>query len=146
MTVKCSLPSHFDDQRFRQCVHHRNPDTVEATGRFVSLVRKLSAGVERRKDDFEGGLVLEFRVGVDRDTPPVVDNGYKAVCVQPDINPIGPPADGLVHRVVEDFRKQVVHRAVVRTADIHARSATHSFQALKDLDVLCVIPATGGGR
>ena len=44
--------------------------------------------------------------------------------------------DRLVHRVVEDFGDQMVQRALVGAADIHAGPAADRLQPLEDLDVL----------
>ena len=49
-----------------------------------------------------------------------------------------------VHRIVQNFGREMVERAYIRAADIHARTATHRFKALEDLDVLGRI-ALGGG-
>ena len=49
-----------------------------------------------------------------------------------------------VHGIVENFGGQVMQRAVVGAADIHAGAAAHGLQPLQDLDVLGGI-ALGGG-
>ncbi|GGD98870.1 hypothetical protein GCM10011529_01250 [Polymorphobacter glacialis] len=54
--------------------------------------------------------------------------------------------DGFVHRIVENLGGEVMQRALVRPADIHARSASYRFQALKDLDMAGIIVARGRGR
>ena len=46
------------------------------------------------------------------------------------------PGDGFIHRVVENFGSQMMQRAFVGAADIHARPAANGFKALKNLDVL----------
>jgi CubicO group peptidase (beta-lactamase class C family) len=41
----------------------------------------------------------------------------------------------LVHRIVDDFGEQMVHRLVVGAADIHARAAAHGLQPFQHLDM-----------
>ena len=43
--------------------------------------------------------------------------------------------DRLVHGVVEQFRREMVQRALVGAADEHARPPAHRLQAFEDLDV-----------
>ena len=42
--------------------------------------------------------------------------------------------DRLVHRIVDDFREQVVEGGLVRAADIHAGPAADRLKALQNLD------------
>ena len=59
--------------------------------------------------------------------------------------------DGLVHGVVEHFGEEVVQRALVGAADVHARPLAHRLEAFQYLDVLggiarrLLAPATGAG-
>ena len=51
--------------------------------------------------------------------------------------------DRFVHRVVENFGREMVQRAFIGAADIHAGAAPHRLEALKDLDVLRGVAAAG---
>jgi len=42
----------------------------------------------------------------------------------------------LVHRVVQQLGHEVMKRAVVDAADVHAGATAHRFQALQHLDVV----------
>jgi hypothetical protein len=53
--------------------------------------------------------------------------------------------DRLVHRVVEHFGGEMVQRALVGPADIHAGAAAHRLQPLQHLDRGGVIIAGGCG-
>ena len=49
---------------------------------------------------------------------------------------LGMARDCLVHRVVEDLGHEMMERALVGAADIHAGAAADRLEALEDLDVL----------
>ena len=51
----------------------------------------------------------------------------------------------LVHRVVQDFGRQVMEGIDVGAADIHARTAADRLKPLQHLDVLGGIGLGGGG-
>ncbi len=84
---------------------------------------------------------------VDGDAAAVVAHDDAAVLVQFELDPAGVPGDRLVHGVVEHFGDEMVERALVGAADIHAGVAAHRFEALEDLDVLgrVAVGALGGG-
>jgi hypothetical protein len=62
-----------------QRVDHRNADAMQAAGCLVDLGIELAAGVQRRHDDFQRRLVLEFRVRIDRDAAAIVRHRQIAV-------------------------------------------------------------------
>ncbi len=66
-----------------------------------------------------------------------------AVGAQMHLDEGGVPGDGFVHRVVDDFREQVVQRLLVGAADIHAGAAADRLQPLQHLDVVGGIAAFG---
>ncbi len=77
----------------------------------------------------------------------VVAHGAAAVGVQLDLDAAGMARDGLVHRVVERLGDEMMHRALVGAADIHAGTAPHRLEAFEHLDVLGGIGAGAfGGR
>ena len=45
----------------------------------------------------------------------------------------------LVHRVIDDLVNQMVQTALVRGADVHARTLAHSLKALEHLNLVLVI-------
>ena len=71
-----------------------------------------------------------------RDAAPIVANGHGRVGSQFKIDAAGMPGNRLVHGVVENFRHQMMQRALVCPADIHAGPAAHGFQPLQNLDIL----------
>jgi hypothetical protein len=56
--------------------------------------------------DFAGNFGMVF----DRNAAAIVGNREIAVRIKLDFDEIGVPGDGLVHRVVDDFGKQVMQR------------------------------------
>jgi hypothetical protein len=118
----------------RQRVDDRDADAVQAAGGLVGLARELAARVERAEDDLERGLVGELRVRVDGDAAPVVADRDGVVGVQLHLDAGGVARHGLVHGVVEHFGHEVVQRAFVGAADIHAGALAHGLQPLEHLD------------
>jgi hypothetical protein len=79
---------------------------------------------------------------VDRDAAAVVAHLDRAVGEQLELDAVGVVMDRLVHRVVEHLGDQVMERALVGAADIHAGALADRLEAFEDLDVLGGI----GGR
>ena len=73
---------------------------------------------------------------VDRDAAAVVADGDPVGSRQLELDPGRMAGHRLVHRVVEHLGDEMVQRALVGAADIHARAAAHRLQALEHLDVV----------
>ena len=127
---------HFDAQVVGQRVHHREADAVQAAGRDIGLSAELAAGVQGRENDFQRGLVPELRMRIDRDAAAVVADGDEVVRVQHHLDPARMAGDHLVHRVVDDLGRQMMQRAFVGAADIHARPLADRLQPFEDFDIL----------
>ena len=83
---------------------------------------------------------------IDRDAAAVVDDGQPVARLQRHLDPVGMARDRLVHRIVEHFGGEVVQRALVGAADIHARPAADGLEPLQHLDRGGVVIGIGGGR
>ncbi len=81
-----------------------------------------------------------------RDAAPVVADDDAIAFLEPQFDPRRVPGHGFVHRVVEHFGHEMVQRAVVGPADIHARTPPDRFEPLEDLDRGSVVIAAGRGR
>jgi hypothetical protein len=81
---------------------------------------------------------------VDGNAATIVDDVQAIARLQRHLDPRRMARDRLVHRIVEHFGGEVVQRAFVRTADIHAGAAANRLQPLEHLDRRSVI-AVGGG-
>ena len=70
----------------------------------------------------------------DRYAATIVGDSQEAFDIQMDIDEIGVPCDRFVHRVVDDFGKQVMQRFFVRAADIHAGTHAHRLKSFENTD------------
>ncbi len=115
---------------------HRRAHAVQAAGGVIDLAAELSAGMQRGHDHFQRGLVLVFGMRIDRDAAAVVADGEHVAGRQLDLDAAGMAGHGFVHRIVEDFGRQVMQRVHIRAADIHAGAAADGLQPLQHFDVL----------
>ena len=122
------------DHGVAERVDDRGADAVQTAGGLVGLAGEFAARVQRAEDDLERGFVGEFRVRIDGDAAAIVADGDGVIGVQLDLDPVGVAGDGLVHRVVQHLGHQVVQRAFIGAADIHAGAFADRFQPLKHLD------------
>ena len=123
------------DQRVgRQRVDHRDADAVQAARGLVRLVAELAARVQRGEDHLQRRLAGIARMLVDRDAAAIVGDGEAVARTQRHLDAAGVPGDRLVHRIVEHLGGEVVQRALVGAADIHARPAADGFEPLQHLD------------
>ena len=78
-------------------------------------------------------------MGVDRDSAAVVGDGQAVAGLERDFDAGGMAGDRLVHRVVDDLGGEVMERALVGAADVHAGAAADRLEAFEDLDRGCVV-------
>ena len=76
---------------------------------------------------------------VNRNAATVVGDGQPVAFFERDFDPVGVPGHRFVHRVVEHFGREMVQRAFVGAADIHAGPPTHRLQALEHLDGRAIV-------
>ena len=69
----------------------------------------------------------------------VVLDGDGAVGVQRDHDVVAEARQRLVHGVVDDFIDEMMQSALIRGADVHARTAANGLQTLEDLNLTFVI-------
>ena len=137
--VKLLAARDLDLHALGQRVGHRYADAVQAARGLVDLGIEFAAGVQRAHDHFERGLVLEFRMRIDRHAAAIVGDGDEAVGRHLDLDPVGVAGERLVHGVVDHLGEQVMQRLLVGAADIHAGPPPHRLEPLQHLDVLCRI-------
>ena len=73
---------------------------------------------------------------VNRNATPVIAHHQHVAVFQRNLDGAGVTGHRLVHRIVDDLGGQMVQRAFVGAADIHARPPAHRLQALQNLNVL----------
>ena len=81
---------------------------------------------------------------VDGDAAAIVGDGQPAVFIEVDVDPVGVTGNGLVHRVVDNFGKEVMQGFFIGAANIHGRAPAHRLKALEYLNVGGVVIAVGG--
>src|SRR5271166_527204 len=92
--------------------------------------------MQRGQDDFQCTEMLEFRMRVHRDAAAVVAHRQPVVRFQRHLDEAGVASHRLVHRVVQQLRRQMVQRGLVSATDIHAGAAPDRLQPFQNLDVL----------
>ena len=107
---------------------------MQAARGLIGLAGKLAARVQGAQDHLQRRFAGKLGVGVERHATAIVTDGQGVIGVQLNLNPVGVTRDRLVHGVVEDLGHQVMQRALVRAADIHAGSLAHRLQPLQHLD------------
>jgi hypothetical protein len=117
-----------------QGVDDRGADAMQAAGGFVGLAGELAAGVQRGHDDFERGFAGEFRVRVDRDAAPVVATVTEPSARCSTSMRLAWPATASSMALSKNLGDQVVQRALVGAADIHARPLADRLQPFENLD------------
>ena len=110
---------------------------MQAARGLVDLAVELSARMQRGHDDLERGLVAVLGMRIHGNAAPVVGNAQRAVRGERDLDPARMAGDRLVHGIVDHFGEEVVQRAFVGSADIHARTPANRLQPLQHLDVGC---------
>ena len=101
---------------------------------LIGLAGKLAARVKGAEDHLQRRLAGKLGVGIERHATAIVADGQRIVGVQLHLDPVGVTGDRLVHGVVEDLGHQVMQRALVRAADVHAGSLADRLQPLQHLD------------
>ena len=126
---------HVDRHLGREGADDRRADAVEAARVDVAPVLELPAGVERREDQLECGLLV-LRVDVDGDAAAVVvDLDLAPVRAEADLDPRGPAVDDLVDGVVDDLPDEVVEPPGVDASDVHAGALADRLEPFEDGDV-----------
>ena len=82
---------------------------------------------------------------VDRDAAAIVGDDQAIAGLERHLDARGMAGDRFVHAIVDDFGGEVMERALVGSADIHARAAADRLEPLEHLDRRCVVAVGGGG-
>ena len=82
---------------------------------------------------------------INRNAAPVIRDREAIAFIKPHLNPRGMACHSLVHRVVEHFGSEVVERAFIGSADIHAGAAANRLKPFENFDGRGIVIAAGGG-
>ncbi len=83
---------------------------------------------------------------LDRDSAAVVADGQAVAGFERHLDAACVAGDGLVHRIVDHFGREVVKRALVGAADVHSGAAADGLEAFEHLDRGGVVAVGGLGR
>ena len=136
LDVERPIARDLDHKLAGERVDHGHADTMQAAGSLVHLAAELPARMQRGHDDLERTLVGKLGVRVDRDAAAIVAHGDSVGGGELELDARGVARHGLVHGVVQHLGHEVVQRALVGPADIHARPPPHRLQPLQHLDVV----------
>jgi selenocysteine lyase/cysteine desulfurase len=110
------------DDESNQCglrlVHIEGTDPGKLSAWLLDKHRIFTVSIGH--DDFKGRVVDIFGMRVDGNAAAIIGNGKRTISFQGHFNACRMARHGFVHRVVEDFGKQMVHRARIGAANIHA--------------------------
>ena len=121
-------------QPIGQGVHHRHTHTVQTAGHLVGVLVEFPASVQLGHDNLGRRHAFAF-MNIDGNPASIVPHRNAVVGVDFHLNEVGVTGQSLVNPVVHDLVHHVVQaRAVIRVADIHARTFADSFQAFENLD------------
>jgi hypothetical protein len=73
---------------------------------------------------------------INRNTTTIVSDTQISISLILNFNARGVACHRFVHRVVDNFCKQVVKRLFVSSTDIHARAAAHRFEAFEHGNII----------
>ena len=117
---------------------------MQAARGGIGLALELAARMEGGQDHLQRRLAGEFGVRIDRDAAAIVGDGKAIARLQRHFDPVGVARDRFVHAVVEHFAGQMMQRALVGAADIHAGSAADRLQPFKHFDGGGIVIGRGG--
>ena len=148
LAIQLLVAGNFDNGIGRQGVDHRHTDAMQSAGCRISLVRELTAGVQGRQNDLKRRFVRKFGMRINRNAAAIVGDGQPVANAQMHFNTAGMAGDGFIHRVVEDFGREMVQGAFVDAANIHARATANRLKPLQHFNCRSgiIIGCGSGGR
>src|SRR5579875_3493100 len=78
-------------------------------------------------------------MSLNRDAAAIVLDRYRAIGMDRHLDGAGKARHYLVNTVIDDLLDQMMQTALVRRADVHARTYTDGFQAFENLNILFTI-------
>jgi hypothetical protein len=119
-------------------IYNRHAHTVKATGYPVGFFIELAACVEtghyqfKSADSFSG-------VNINRNTTAIVLHSNNIVSFQNYMYFGAKALHGLVNRIIDYFKNQMMQAVYARGPDIHTRAFAYRFQTFENRNVLCRI-------
>ncbi len=135
LPVEGAVTPHLGDQPFGESVDHRDADAVQTAGDLVPVAAELAPGVKLREHDGESREPLLFD-HVDRNASTVIDDGYRIVGMDRDVDRVIATGECLVDRVVDDLVDEMVEAPRTCRSDVHPGAEPYRLEAFQDRDVL----------
>ena len=136
--VNLPIARDLDLEPLAHRVHALRADAVRAAGIFVISLPVFAARMQLGQHQFHAGYAL-LLVDVHRDAAPVVADGNRPVAVDGHVDVRAVPGEEFVHRVIEHLGHTMMQRALVRSADVHARLFPHRFEPFEGTQIIGVI-------
>ncbi len=120
-----------------KCIHDRRADAMKASARFICIIIKFTACMQRGKHNARRRYSLGMHT--DRNPASVILHGTGAVCFKRYPDGIACPRQMLVHRIIHNLINQMVQPPGGHTSDIHSRTLPDSLQAFQNRYTACII-------
>jgi hypothetical protein len=111
---------------------------VEAPGHFIGFFIKLAARMQPGHHKFKRADFL-YRVDINRNAAAVILHPDYIVSFQNYKNFAAEALHGLIDRVIDYLKNQMMQAVYTRSPDIHAGAFADSFQAFENRNILCRI-------
>ena len=138
LTPHVTVTLNLNLEALRERVHDGGTHAVQAARNRVAATAELTARVEHREHELNGGLLLG---GVHRhgDAAAVVDHAHAAILedVHGDLTRVA--RERFVNRVINDLVHEVVQAALAGRTDVHAWAFANRLEAFEDRDVRGVV-------
>ena len=126
---------------FREKIHHRHTDAMEAAGGLVGPLLKLATKFQHRHHALERGniaihLLGKLGVPLDRNAAAVVLHRHAAIDIHRHAHLSGMARHAFVDGVVDHFIDQMVETAGGVVADVHAKPLAHML-AIGEMEQIC---------
>ena len=92
--------------------------------------------MQRGQDHFQRAELREFRVRVHWNATPIIAHHQPIIGLKRYFDAVGMAGHRLIHRVVDDFGRQMMQRVFIRAANIHAGATPDGFQPLQHFNIL----------
>ena len=79
-------------------------------------------------------------MNIDRNTAPIIAYAARPVRMQSNLDAVSVPCEAFINRIIDNFLDHMVQaRAVIRIANIHARTLSNRVKAFKNFDAICAV-------
>ena len=127
LAVNCFIPRNLHRHHIGEGIDYGNSDAMQPARGCVCLVRELPTRVQGAQNHLQRRFPRVFRMLIHRNTASVINNHDFVIGLKMQLNPVGMPGHSLIHCIVQDLPHQMMQRALIRAANIHARTLADRF-------------------